>query len=65
MSEASKIEQLIKAARAHAQHLRNNAAAFGGDYGAQATEEEAEQWERLAAEAETEVLELRSSQSTT
>ena len=63
MSEASKIEQLIKAARAHAQHLRNNAG-VGDDYGAQATEEEAEQWERLAAEAEAEVMELRSSQST-
>jgi hypothetical protein len=59
MSEGSKIEQLIKAARAHAQRLRDNAAVFGDDHGAQATEEEARHWERLAAAAEAELRALR------
>jgi hypothetical protein len=55
MSEASTTEQLIKAAQAHAKHLRDNAAVFGDDYGAEATKEEAERWERLATAAVAEL----------
>jgi hypothetical protein len=41
------MEKLIKAARAYAQGLRENAMADGSDYGARATEQEAERWEQL------------------
>jgi len=56
------MEKLIEAARAYAEDLRENAVLDGSDYGARATEEEAQRWEHLAATAEAEVMALRSSQ---
>jgi hypothetical protein len=53
-------EQLIGAALIHAKTLRDGANA-ADDYGARAIEEEAERWERLAATARAELLNLRSS----
>jgi hypothetical protein len=45
--------QLIEAALAHAKHLRDGANATD-DYGARATIEEAQRWERLAHDAQKE-----------
>jgi hypothetical protein len=53
------MEQLIEAALAHVKALRGGSGA-ADDYGARATEEEAQRWERLAAAARAE-LALRSS----
>jgi hypothetical protein len=44
--------------KGHAKELRDGANAMD-DYGARATEEEAQRWERLAAEAEAELRALR------
>jgi hypothetical protein len=41
------VDELIEAALAHAKFLRQSAMT-GDDYGARATEAEAERWERLA-----------------
>ena len=53
--------ELIEAALAHARFLRQSAMT-GDDYGARATEAEAERWERLAQAAQNE---LRSFAGTT
>jgi len=48
------MDQLIEAALAHAQDLRNGANA-ADDYGASVTEEEAQRWEHLAAAAKADL----------
>ena len=50
----SDVDELIKAALAHAEFLRHSALT-GDDYRARATEAEAERWERLAQAARLEV----------
>jgi hypothetical protein len=52
------MEQLIAAALAHAEHLREWANK-GDDYSTRAIEGEANRWERLAAIAQIEVAHLR------
>jgi hypothetical protein len=54
----SDVDELIRAALAHAEFLRQSAMT-GDDYGARATEAEAERWERLAQAAQSEVRTLR------
>jgi hypothetical protein len=49
------MEKLIAAALTHAQGLREEAEMDGSSYGARATEEEAERWERLAAAAQVQL----------
>jgi hypothetical protein len=56
------MEDLIEAALAHAKHLRRSAQG-ADDYGAQATEEEADRWERLASAARDELARLLPSHS--
>jgi hypothetical protein len=51
------MEQLIEAALAHAKALRDSANT-ADDYGARATVEEAEHWERLANAAQEELSRL-------
>jgi hypothetical protein len=53
------VDELIQAALAHSKFLRQSADT-GDDYGARATEAEAEHWERLARAAQSEALALRS-----
>ena len=50
----SNVDELIEAALAHAKFLRQNADT-DNDYGARATEAEAERWERLAHAAQNEL----------
>jgi hypothetical protein len=52
------MEQLIAAALAHANYLRE-CANKGDDYGKRAAEAEANRWERLAAIAQSEVAHWR------
>ena len=59
------MEKLIETARTYAQDLREEAMLDGSDYGARATEEEAERWEQLASAPEAEVRALRSGKSAT
>ena len=51
------MEELIEAALAHAKALRDGANAADG-YGARATAEEAERWERLASAARDQLVRL-------
>jgi hypothetical protein len=51
------VDELIEAALAHAEFLRQSAMT-GDDYGARATEAEAERWERLARAAQNELRSL-------
>jgi hypothetical protein len=48
------VDELIQAALAHATFLRQSADT-GDDYGARATDTEAERWERLARAAQNEL----------
>jgi len=54
VSGESDVDELIEAALAHAKFLRQNADT-DNDYGARATEAEAERWERLAHAAQNEL----------
>ena len=54
VSGESDVDELIQAALAHATFLRQSADT-GDDYGARATDAEAERWERLARAAQNEL----------